>query len=1113
MNDGYIDCLLGDDEVNIEYLPINIPYRYQCVSTNRPQYVSIQLLGNHIADCLDGSDELSPNLHWAIFRCEFEIDYACWVFRNTENIKEVQLLFHRYCDSIWDTMDGRDEQNCSHWVCPVTMYQCNGTGQCINRKRLCDGEFDCSNGEDEVNCVNKRTRPHWIVEDQCNGSREFFCITSDYLYDAHTYKPCIDVAKVGDGILDCIGGRDERNVFACSDHEMLGDRFVCDNKTQCINYQSVCNGLKDCADGSDEDICKSTRNKSCASDQFHCTDGSCVDDRCHSPKIGCPQENEHLFWCPNSTLNKNENYRSSKIRRLSNYASFCGLYDPDAASPVETPKSNTSSEKHFNKYNVRLHGYCNRGFYLLVKNGTLPVCFCPPSFYGDQCQFNRRRITVRFRLDRFHLSNIPPVLHILVSLIYNQTMIVDHTTRVVIKKDFALKHNLHLLYSRPKLNGSYSVQFEAYDGLRLLTAWEYSVTPLDFLPVLRVTKILRFPEIYPQYCSVNLCKNNGTCHIINSYKRDRYICLCLRDWTGKNCEHKWQSQKCSLTALTHDGGLCICPQGYMLPGCFVRNTVCELKQPCLTNEICIPHSTTYGIYTCLCTTSYCRQNQVFLTLTGVNFINRYPLVIQLLKYSSGYPRLRPQLLVSSLFHLPVIRTIDTRDIHTKDGSIPEIGLLYTFNRTSSRVLSSMSLLYINCSNTFRNLTVDLDTNPRFCHAIEELSVPTQLLHTYCHTEKSYSCFYTTNYICYCSTINNGSECISYQQRQTSCSHCLNHGFCAQGDLNNQSDFECICPLCVTGDLCQFSLQRFSVSFEWLIEKTQWRKMHLIPPIIFVVIGFVFNSLTTATLSKKKVRSVGVATILLVNSITSQLILILSVIRVVYLQYFLQNSSANATNIVLCKGLPYLMTSMSYFSAWLMALVSVERALMIQLSMKCRFFRKPKTGLMISIIICMVIFGSLYKQLEQYKLVTHPNLKTWCIQEIPTDQQFLFQMLSIAHQFVPFFINVLSAIVIIIIIGRSKATSHHLPQRATVVQQARKRVDLLLGPFVCFISQLPELIMLFLNPCTYDDNQWFSHVALIAYYITFAPQMSLFFMYILPSASYKEHFLAIVRRQK
>ena len=105
VNDGYYDCLFRDDELNNVY-QINQPNRYRCAAFTPYQFVSFPQLGNGIDECLDGSDELSHELQWSFFRCEYEDDYACWVFRgglNEERIKDVQLLFHRHCDSIWDT--------------------------------------------------------------------------------------------------------------------------------------------------------------------------------------------------------------------------------------------------------------------------------------------------------------------------------------------------------------------------------------------------------------------------------------------------------------------------------------------------------------------------------------------------------------------------------------------------------------------------------------------------------------------------------------------------------------------------------------------------------------------------------------------------------------------------------------------------------------------------------------------------------------------------------------------------------------------------------------------------------------------------------------------------
>ncbi|CAF3952043.1 unnamed protein product [Adineta steineri] len=204
VNDGYIDCLYGDDERNSDYPMIQM-FRYQCQTVTSPfQYVSYAKLGDGVDDCADGSDEVSNEIRWSTFKCDVNDNYACWVFQGDQfgenRLKDVRLHFHRYCDSIWDIMDGRDEKNCSHWMCDAGLYKCNRSGQCIEKKYFCDGEFDCDDGEDEVNC----SLP-WIPWNLENQSLN---------------RSCIHRSRVGDGHIDCIGARDERNVESCPDYRM-----------------------------------------------------------------------------------------------------------------------------------------------------------------------------------------------------------------------------------------------------------------------------------------------------------------------------------------------------------------------------------------------------------------------------------------------------------------------------------------------------------------------------------------------------------------------------------------------------------------------------------------------------------------------------------------------------------------------------------------------------------------------------------------------------------------------------------------------------------------------------------------------------------------------------
>ena len=1098
VNDGYIDCLYGDDEKNSIDTTAK-PFRYRCQTVTSPaQFVSYQQLGNGIRECDDGSDEISRDIRWTSFRCNANDNYACWVFQGDtmreERMNDLQLPFHRYCDSVRDTMDGHDEQNCSQWMCPRGSHQCKRTGQCINTTYLCDGEFDCDDGEDELNCPRNALR--WTLEFVCNSTSEHFCITPTYMQNQTLARPCISYVQAGDGKVDCVGGRDERNVFFCSDRRELGDRFLCDNSTRCIHHWLLCNGRDDCVDRTDELICFWGR-RHCKAEQFACPEGNVCRNSLCDTKSTCPNRS-NWFWCPNSNSTVGSPYRSSKYNHQNEYAKSC--YS-NATTPV-APKTEMVVLPRASQQTR--YGLCNRGFYLTSDSRERFLCFCPPSYYGDRCQFDSRRINIRVRFDRHHRSDIPSSLTILALLVYNRSEIVHHQYFADIDADYPPKANLYLVYPRPRPRGLYTVRLEAYYSTQLLGAWEYSISPLDFLPSFRLAKELRFPErSLPWLCIHNPCRNNGTCYMMST---GQHLCLCQRGWSGISCENPLEDVRCAPHSLVRDRRVCICPIGYLEPHCFVRKTVCDKSRSCSSDTVCYPGvNQPPNWYRCACNGTSCDSRTTFIIIHRQE-TNPLPYLLQLLEISTDYPRVRQQILVHPSTGFPMVRTIKTRDIRNAQGVVPEIGLLFTFEPRSQSVDIALHLLYINCSKSLRNYTVDLAVQPQRCRSVDKNEFHSlTVLRNFCQATVRDPCFLLEGYICYCSspTIKQ-SECISYHQRFTTCRHCLNQGYCAQGDLRNQSDFACVCPKCVSGKLCQFSISRFSISLEFLIDKVNWEQYHFVGPFVFLLVGLIFNGLSLITFVRPRTRQNAVGVFLFANSIVSQFVLISLFIRVVYLYLARHMFIAQNINLGLCKGLPYVMFSLYYVSLWLMALVTIERALIATQCQRFMLIRSATSAVILTILTSIVILGSNYIHISSYRLVSHPDdAYPWCISEIEPKQQALIQYTSLAHQIVPFVVNLLAGLVIIGAISRSKANSHHITARRALAQQARKRIDLLLGPTICFMTQLPQLIILFLDVCGSSLTSWFIHVILIAYYISFSPQISLFFLYVLPSPLYKD----------
>jgi hypothetical protein len=289
----------------------------------------------------------------------------------------------------------------------------------------------------------------------------------------------------------------------------------------------------------------------------------------------------------------------------------------------------------------------------------------------------------------------------------------------------------------------------------------------------------------------------------------------------------------------------------------------------------------------------------------------------------------------------------------------------------------------------------------------------------------------------------------------------------------------------------------------LLEKLRWNKqfVHIIPPALLFLVGLVCNGASFATFAAKKARLTSCGIYLLINSGINQFVLTLLFVRVAYLTLGRQTSIHHATDTFLCKSLPYSMSSLGLLSSWLMTLVSIERVLAVRAPMRYRKLCTPNCALLSTTIIGLCLFSSLFStHVPRYKIVAHPAGNTWCIMESASPIE---QYLSLVHQLLPFLINFVAGMSIILAIRQSKARCHSVSARTSLSQQIRERADLLVGPFMCFVTQLPQFLLLFLNACTYESRAWFLYTALVVYYISFLPQVAVLFSYVLPSPLYKK----------
>jgi hypothetical protein len=1089
--DGVADCFHNDDEgkfFNGDEEGISVsdkhclaeqsPHYFKCITTK--QCIPRQFVGNLQCDCKADDDGHCDDEH-------FDVSYA----RNTISFQTICDGFTHILPKFNEDNNETDETNCEDW--PL-----------IHIYNRCDGFWHFLNGIDEINCDESPLL-------NCSENNHI-CVS-----DATNELMCLPIEKANDGIIDCIGAADEPTL--CQTHINYYDpkTFHCKNHSvrTCINAIHICNGYTYCTLKEDQRVCKSgdiipsvTSDGICTKDYE--SNGSDV------AKVLC----RHFLnighrWKAYFTLDQSQNL----IKQTS--------------SPIFSHQSNNRTIEYF-------HQRCHRGIELQVwldkeKNLTTNTCLCPPSYYGDTCQYQNQRVSLTIQ---FHVTSdsvqIPFI--IIISLIDENNERIIHSSEqftYLSVKHCQRKFNFYLLYStKPKIPmRNYSIHFDIYEKTTLNYRGSI-IRPLQFsfLPIHRLAFQLTIPRINEiQSCLDDQCIN-GKCIKYFNDPNNKTFCQCKKGWSGQYCKIKHtctcSSDSLCIGKLAEHRSLCICPLNIMGPRCLIDNTICQIhkNEICLNHGQCIPLDE-YGIskmkFACICSKRFtgdrCETN---VTQLVVSFDKNITLPRSILIH-----------FVEAKLNAPPVRSTTFKTIPNGQNSMTVYWSLpfhIAFAELSNKTYYLISMQKMHRHST--RIPKVLTSADRCLHINESLNETfanfsllrrIKYYHSLCRT--NLSCFYDEIHFCLCQQLDQQrvANCFEFDHnRNMHCygqNGCENGGRCFQEYTDCPRTSICECPLCYYGAQCQLSTNGFSLSLDAIIG------YHILPNIkiihqpcavlvslvlstIIIIAGIINGILSFITFKNQKTRESGCGIYLLCSSIITLFVMIIFTMKFWILIISHIESIQNRLFLsIQCHSIDFFLRFCLTMDQWLTAFVSIERAYMTLKGIK---FDKKKTrsaakwtisGLVI-VAIGTNIHDPIYRRL--FDEIDDEEKRIWCIPKYPSGIRIIDSVMNMFHFIIPFIINLISAIIIIIVTARQRTTIQTQQKYIKVLkEQIEQHKNLLIGPCVLIILSIPRLIISFASDCIKSSSD--SWLFLVGYFISFIPPTLTFILFVLPSTTYKE----------
>ncbi|CAF1314374.1 unnamed protein product [Rotaria sp. Silwood1] len=1063
--DGVHDCYKGADEKHIDTCQWKQKHRFKCSSENK--CISDVQLRNSIQDCLGGEDEIS-------------------------NISK-QIVYQKLCNGfvhmssvLIDGMNETDETHCDNWPCN-------------NLYTRCDGAWNCLNGADELNCV------------LTNCPRD----THECISPITKKIICLPVHQAGNGIVDGLGSTDERTFCRLTYPKNYKLRYKCWNETICIPNNYFCGN----------DLCFFDELHNCSKD---ITD--VINRLYEDKKLEIPDYEHFMLEPPKTTVSSLIMERNFLLNPTHSIFDLETSFEQsNSLIKLTTNQENAILNKQFR--NVRTDT-CNRGIGIYVGISMTIECLCPPSYYGDRCQFQSQRVSLILQFSSMCETNCQGAFGIVITLIDQDNIIHDYEqiTYTTIYKCENKYFNYLLYKSRPKdMTKTYNIRIDAYNKINMsyYASWILPVKFL-FLPVNRISAHLIIPV--DAVSSVNNCSifcGHGQC-LTYVNNRNQYFCYCDSGWSGINCtiSHKCD---CSLDSIclghTNNQSICLCSLRKYGRRCRFPS-ICQ-EEICKNNGLCIPDDERISpnTFLCLCPSGFTGTTcELFESTIHISF------------HHIEIPRSILVHFITIQIKADPMRTTISRKI-PYDQNMAIVHISIPFHIIIVQISNEYFLGYVK-ANYNSSLITKIQINPeQRCPHVQELfhndtilSYPllrrVKYYHLLCKNRPQLKWFHDNEqFICLCNE-EQYANCFPFDFKPTyTCKgfgDCQNDGQCFADRPNCPHSIFCVCKDCFYGSKCQFTTKGFGLSLDAILgyqiqPKLSINRQPIIVKIsialttIMLVIGLINSSISIMTFQRKQLNESGCRYYLLTASIVSLCVSILFSIKFLMLILSQIDFIKNKTVLqISCISIDFFLRLYSIIVDWLNASVAIDRALTVTMSIKFNKTKSKRVARWVIIGIFLVnIISILHDPMNRKLIYDEAEQRRWCLVQYSSSFERYNSAINIIHFSIPFLINILTSIIIIVVAARTSFKARKQETyRDHLKKQLRLHKHLLISSTILVLLATPRLIISFISGCMKSARNPSFYLA--GYFISFIPPSLTFIVFVIPSSVYKKEFYMTIK---